>query len=347
MDGGSAKNLAVEGTAPFKRRLRGRSPGCYNMDGAPCGKREVIGDREMILSVSRRTDIPAYYAPWFMNRLRAGEVYYPLHGSIGRVALSPEWVDCIVFWTKNPLPILPFLPEIEAMGYQFYFTVTVTPYEAPLERGLLPEARINGFRRLSALLGPDRVDWRYDPVLLGGKYTVPYHLDQFQRLCERLHTHTARCVISFADSYPHADFTGGSPAEMYALGEGFAQIAAGYRLPLSTCAEPIDLSGCGIRHGACIDREKIEALLGWPLAAKKDPGQRKDCGCVESVDIGVYDTCPAGCAYCYATTDPALALARAKSHQPTAPMLTGWPTGTERVIDRTGPTLKRMQTSLY
>lgn len=137
----------------------------------------------MILSVSRRTDIPAFYAQWFLNRLRAGEAYFPMREKIGRVALSPEWVDCIVFWTKNPLPILPFLPEIEAMGYRFYFTFTVTPYGAPLERGLLPEERAEAFQRVSGLLGPARVDWRYDPILLGGRYTVAYHLDQFAFLC--------------------------------------------------------------------------------------------------------------------------------------------------------------------
>lgn len=135
--------------------------------------------------------------------------------------------------------------------------------------------------------------------------------------------------------------------EMRAIGEGFARIAGQYKLPLYTCAEGVDLSGYGICHGACIDREKIASIIGWPLAIGKDPGQRRECGCMESVDIGCYNTCPAGCAYCYATADRALSRERAKKHDPLAPMLIGWPGGLERVTDRTGPTCKRMQTSLY
>lgn len=298
----------------------------------------------MIISASRRTDIPAFYPAWFLNRLRAGEAWFPLRGNkVGHAALSPEWVDCIVFWTKNPLPLMGMLEEISRMGYAYYFQFTLTPYEMPMERGLSPAARIEAFCRLSDKLGPERVDWRYDPVILGGAYTVEYHLTRFQALCEKLWRYTTRCVFSFMDSYAHTgNLSGGSPAEMLLIAQGFSRIAKRYRLPLFTCGEEIDLSPYGIGHAACIDPQKIARITGWPMGGKKDPGQRRECGCMESVDIGAYDTCPGGCAYCYANANRPVQY----RHDPRWPMLTGQ-LGTAPVLERTGPSLKIGQTSLF
>lgn len=298
----------------------------------------------MIISASRRTDIPAFYPAWLLNRLRAGEAWFPLRGNkVGHAALSPEWVDCIVFWTKNPLPLMGMLDEIARMGYDFYFQFTLTSYEKPMEQGLSPAERVESFHRLSKKLGRERVDWRYDPILLGGPYTVDHHLARFQTLCEKLRGYTARCIFSFMDSYPHTgNLSGGSPGEMRLLAQGFSEIAGRYRLPLFTCGEEIDLSAYGIGHAACVDPQKIAEITGWPISGKKDPGQRRECGCMESVDIGAYNTCPGGCAYCYANTGRNIQ----SCHNPVWPMLTG-PLGAEPVLERTGPSFKTAQTSLF
>lgn len=115
----------------------------------------------MILSASRRTDIPAFYADWFINRLKGGYVYIPNPRNpnrMGKVTISPENVDCIVFWTKNPLPMMDKLYLIGEMGYQFYFQFTLTPYGKDVEK-YLPDKSvlINTLKKLSQKLGKHRV----------------------------------------------------------------------------------------------------------------------------------------------------------------------------------------------
>ncbi|GKH45678.1 DUF1848 domain-containing protein [Anaerotruncus massiliensis (ex Togo et al. 2019)] len=307
----------------------------------------------MILSVSRRTDIPAYYSAWFLNRLAEGFVLVPNPHNprqLSRIPLSPETVDCIVFWTKNPTPMLDALPRIEAAGYPFYFQFTLTPYGPRTEPGLPPkEELVRAFWALSRRLGPKRVVWRYDPVMVDGRYPTAWHLERFEALCNALEGAAERCVFSFVDPYRH---TGGAyrettRSECLDVAGGFGEIAARHGFSLFTCAETIDLSAFGIGHAACIDPELVGGILGCPVKAAKDPGQRPACGCCESVDIGAYNTCPGGCAYCYATTGRAAALRCAAAHDPAAPMLTGWPRGGERISDRAAKSLKTAQTTLY
>lgn len=306
----------------------------------------------MIVSASRRTDIPAYYSQWLMGRLREGYVLIsnPRDARrLGRAELSPDHVDCLVFWTKNPAPMLDRLPEIEKMGYRFYFQFTLTPYGPEVERNLPPKREIiRTFRELSRRIGPERVVWRCDPVMVTEEFPVAWHLERFRELCGTLHDAACRCVFSFIDPYPHIGkrLRAMSREEMLAVSEGFSRIAAGYRLPLFTCAEEIDLSRFSIGHSACIDRELIERLIGCPIRARKDPGQRPACSCIESVDIGAYDTCPNGCAYCYATTSPKTVRDRVRVHDPKSPLLTGTPRGDEIITDRTAPSQKIYQLSL-
>ncbi len=301
----------------------------------------------MIVSASRRTDIPSFYSEWMLNRLREGFVLVPGVRSpkkLGRAHLSPETTDCIVFWTKDPAPMMPRLNEIRNMGYRFYFEFTLNPYgDDPegktLEPGLPPVAgRVDTFRRLADDLGPERVDWRYDPVIVNDRFPPSYHADRFGELCAALSGHTERCVVSFLDVYAHIGkrFSGMTEAQMRAIARCFPAIAREYRLPLFTCAEEVELTDCGIGHGACIDREKIGRIVGSALALSKDRSQRPACNCVESLDVGIYDTCPRGCAYCYATTSAATVGRRNAAHDPTSPMLTGRPTGGETIVDRTG-----------
>ena len=164
----------------------------------------------MIISASRRTDIPALYPEWFVNRLKAGEVLVPNpynRKKIKRIFLSPETVDCIVFWTKNPAPLLPYLREITDMGYEYYFQVTITDYESDMEVNLADTSDVMAsFVLMSEKLGRERMDWRFDPLLLTEKYTISYHLEQFELMCRWLAKATTRCIISFVDAYKGSPF---------------------------------------------------------------------------------------------------------------------------------------------
>ncbi len=288
----------------------------------------------MIISASRRTDIPALYGEWFFNRIRAGfvDVVNPFNlKQVSRVSLSPKVVDCIVFWTKNAAPIIDRLDELKA--YKFYFQFTVTPYEADVEPGLLRNQSksdiIRTFRRLSEKIGRDKVVWRYDPILLSRKHSIDWHFDQFAYLADKLAPYTNRCVISFLDLYAKTKHNTQplgirdiSVDEMKLLAQGISQIAAG-KIEVQSCSEQIDLDEFGISHGACIDREIVEHVIGAKIDVAKDKTQRLECGCMSSVDIGQYDTCTHLCAYCYANFRPQLAAANFNRHNPEATSLFG------------------------
>ncbi len=306
----------------------------------------------MIISASRRTDIPAFYSQWFMNRLKEGYalIQNPRNPQrLGRVSLSPDKVDCIIFWTKNPLPLFSALDAIDRMGYKYYFEFTLTPYDRQIERNLPPKERlVEIFSRLSDQLGPNRVDWRYDPVLINENFPAEYHLERFEKLCTALHTKTTRCIFSFADQYRHVKGISSIQAEdILTVAKGFARIAEKFGLPLCTCAETINLEPFGITHAACIDKRKIESMIGAAIEAKKDTGQRPACGCIASVDIGAYDTCAHGCSYCYATTSQGLVARRMHAHDPLSPLLTGFPKGDELITDRTTCSQKIQQFTLF
>jgi hypothetical protein len=259
----------------------------------------------MILSVSRRTDIPAFYAEWFCRRLEAGElqVRNPVNPhQISRLVLNPETVDGLVFWTRNAEPLLSRLPRLEP--YPYYFLYTLTPYGEDLEPGLpsLPR-RIEVFRNLSRLIGPDRVIWRYDPIILSGDFTADWHLRQFTGLLEALIGFTRRCIVSFLDVYPAVKrnlpwFTDPPPELKRDLVARLALLTARAGVTLSTCAEGIDCPG--VTPGGCVDTALLESIGGRPLRRRRDRGQRKSCLCHESRDVGTYGTCRFGCLYCYA-----------------------------------------------
>lgn len=302
----------------------------------------------MILSVSRRTDIPSCYADWFMQRLRAGFVLVrnPMNPrQISRIALTPDAVECIVFWSKNPAPLLPHLPEIRRMGYPCLFQMTLNAYGAEAEANLppLPE-RIATLRTLAGY-GP--VVWRYDPILLSEAYTVDWHIARFAALAEALEGCTDRCVISFLDVYDkirsRLRTIGSHPCtetEMHRLAEGLSAAAARHGLTLQTCAEKIDLSAYGIEHGACIDSRLISHVLGCPVDVRRDANQREGCGCMPRVDIGAYNTCRNGCVYCYANHSPEAVARHAAAHDPASPLLTGRLLPEDRVTDRALPSVR-------
>lgn len=307
----------------------------------------------MILSASRRTDLPAWYGEWFVNRLREGFVLVPnpyRPQTLRRIPLSSDAVDCIVFWSKNPQPFFRFLPELDRMGYPFYFQFTLNPYGPAVERALPALAdRIDAFHRLSAMIGPERLVWRYDPVIVDKDDPTDWHPAQFERLCALLHCHTSHCIFSFFDRYAkdQSGFQEADEASMHKIARGFSGIAGRYGLPLFTCSEPIDLSAYGIAHAACIDPDLIGRIIHCSVRAKKDPNQRPHCGCMESVEIGSYDSCTNGCVYCYANQGIERARRRAARHDPRSPMLIGWPDGTEKIIDVPAKSLRLAQTTLF
>ncbi len=267
----------------------------------------------MIISASRRTDIPGHYPEWMKERLKEG---YVLVGNprfpdrITQVFLDQEQVECIVFWTKFPGPMLNLALAVKAMGYQFYVQCTVNPYGSEFEPGMLPlSVRLDALRMLSDEIGPSRIIWRYDPVIIDEAHPLDFHLASFSRTAEYLNGYVEKCIFSFVDIY-RKGFTSAAGDDMLNIAEGFSSAAQGNRITLSTCAEEIDLEQFGISHGACIDPDLVKRIAGIPLRRSKDRSQRKTCRCIESRDIGTYRTCPSGCAYCYASAGRNLPAAR-------------------------------------
>ena len=297
----------------------------------------------MILSVSRRTDIPAFYSEWFFNRLKEGFVYVrnPMNiHQVSRIALSPDVIDCIVFWSKNPKPMLNRLEELK--DYMYYFQFTINPYDKGLELGVpRKEGIINTFKELSEKLGPKRVIWRYDPILLTDNMDIDYHLRYFEEIAKRLKDYTNTCVISFVDLYKKTqrnlqDTTAREPSmkEMMKIAAQLFLIANKYGITVQTCAEEIALETVGVKHGKCIDNALIEDLLGVKLVVSKDPNQRKECGCVQSIDIGEYNTCAHGCKYCYANFKDSVVAKNRMAYDPNSPLLVGNLGPDDKVTDK-------------
>jgi len=307
--------------------------------------------RFLILSASRRTDLPAFYPDWLLRRLRAGYALArnPMNrAQIRRVPLSPAAVDCIVFWTKDPLPLLPFLPEIDRMGYRYYFQFTLTPYGPALEKNLRDKGAIaETFVELSKRCP---VLWRYDPIILNGHMDIAWHTEQFSRLCDKLHRHTPQVTISFVDMYAKVKSPLIRPItenEMAALAGRLAEIAGRCGLPVKACCEAMDLTPYGVQRASCIDRATVETLCGCAVAALRDKNQRPGCGCLASVDIGAYNTCGNGCVYCYANHSADAAAANRKRHDPAGELLLGEVGEGDKVTAQEAQSWKAGQTSLF
>jgi hypothetical protein len=294
----------------------------------------------MIISASRRTDIPAFHAEWMMERLREEYVLVrnPFNpNQISRVSLKREDAELIVFWTKNASNMNRFLPELDDMGYPYLFQYTLTPYGRDIEKHVDKRQALDNLLTVAKRIGKKRVIWRYDPIVLTPTYTMEYHVQYFEALVKRLHGYTKTCVISFLDAYRHLQKRNVPPLgerEMIALAEPFSDIARRYGLTLQTCAEAADLSRFGIANGCCIDGNLLETLIGQPLALTKDKNQRQECGCMTSIDIGMYDSCGHGCQYCYANHSAAAVQRNIQNHDPAAPLLYGTIGPEDVVTDR-------------
>ena len=311
----------------------------------------------MILSVSRRTDIPCFYSDWFYNRIREGFVYVrnPMNThQISRVSLSPDVVDCIVFWTKNPENMFARLDELAA--YRYYFQFTLTGYGPDIEPNVphKKDRMIPIFRKLSQQTGPGRVIWRYDPILFTDRYTPEYHLQAFTQIAQALRGYTHRCVISFVDSYAGSRdrmsalaWNEKSIADLSAFLSEMVAVAADNGMTLSTCAEKVDLAQYGIKHNSCIDKELIEQILDCSIKITKDKNQRKECDCMESIDIGTYNTCRNGCLYCYANYSDAEFRSNSMCYDSYEPLLCGRVGSQDRITTREVHSCRIDQLSLF
>lgn len=291
---------------------------------------EVSAQSPVIVSASRGTDIPAFYADWFFRRLEKGYVRWrnPFSGQDSYVSF--ENTRFIVFWSKNPAPLLPYLPMLKERGIGCYIHFTLNDYEAEgLEPNVPPlSQRIETFRRAVEALGRGAVVWRFDPLILTDKINIDTLLEKIAHIANALTGYTEKLVFSFADieSYKKVSRNLRQSCINYREWdeESMCEFASrlstknhdNWNLRLATCAERIDLSEYGIGHNRCIDPELIsrlapddEILQNFLYNAKTDTGQRKACGCILSKDIGAYSTCPHGCLYCYANTSFASALA--------------------------------------
>jgi hypothetical protein len=266
---------------------------------------------------------------------------------ISKIQLSPDVVDGIVFWTKNPAPMFSRLQELKC--YAYYVQFTLTPYGKDIEPNLPAKLKLmSAFRRLSDQIGPERVVWRYDPILVSAAWSAQAHLRAFSTMAGALEGATRRVVISFVDTqYRNCRRNAGALAaqaltarERLSLAAGLSQIARSHGMEMCACAESPDLFACGITPSRCIDPSLLEAQLGCRLSVAADPHQRPGCGCAQSVDIGAYNTCENGCRYCYANYQAGEIQKNRALHNPLSPLLIGEIGPAETVTERFLPSCR-------
>ncbi|MCX8011613.1 MAG: DUF1848 domain-containing protein [Desulfobacterota bacterium] len=273
----------------------------------------------MIISASRRTDIPAFYSNWFMERIREGwvEVKNPFNPSQKKlVSLQPEKVEAIIFWTRNVRPLLPYLKELDKRGYHYVFLYTITGYGPLFEKKSPPlQIALDDFRRLSDKIGPERVTWRFDPIIYLTEKGTEWVIECFDKIIRVVAPNTDRVIVSFLDFYkkvkqrlqkmekttglkiidPHSQ-----SGIIEKIASELAERARINNLRIFSCAEKEKLTPFGIKPGSCIDGEKLNKIFNLTIEPEKDKHQRLKCRCTVSQDIGEYKTCRHGCIYCYA-----------------------------------------------
>lgn len=280
----------------------------------------------MILNISGRTDIVAFYSKWFMNRYNEGYVdvrnpFYPK--LVSRIYFND--VDLIVFCTKNPIPILN---DLEKINKPIIFQVTLTPYGKDIEPNVISKGNIvNAIKKLSNMLGIDNVYVRYDPILINDKYDVNFHIRAFKSLCEKLNGYVKHVIVSFVDEYKNVRNNISVlklkkiGADIYKkIGENFSKIALENGMTVQTCYEKNDLSEYGFILDSCVSKELAFSLTGKKFSKWK----ARDCGCVQMVDIGAYNTCRHFCKYCYANYDENKVLENIENHDDNSSFLIGY-----------------------
>lgn len=284
----------------------------------------------MIIQTGNRTDIPAFYSEWFANRLREGYVlvrnpFNPV--SVTRYRLDPSVVDLLIFCSKNPAPMLPHMDLLKQ--YRQYWFVTITPYGKDIEPNVPEKAAVmDTFRKLSSIVKPERMCWRYDPILIDEQWTAGRHIEAFTSMCETLSGSTFTVVISFIDLYekvkrnfPEARTV---PFDLQmTLTKSFVEIAARHGMTIKPCGEDPRLASVGADCSGCMTQQLFEEAVGEPLILPKLQNNRKDCACYITGDIGAYNSCGHLCRYCYANTDKSAVVSSMRQHDPASPLLIG------------------------
>ena len=289
-----------------------------------------------IISVSRRTDIPAFYGEWFMNRIAAGFAGYvnPYGGQKYIVDLKPGNVMCFAFWSKNFAPFMPHLKKLTEMGYRSFFNFTITGLPKVFECNLVEtDAAVATLKRLAEMFSPRHTNWRYDPILISDKTTFDWHVERFSGLASSLRGATERCYFSFAIQYGKvqrnfADFQERNRIRIEdpdletrrRLANALTDIAIANGMTIHSCCGEV-LVNERIHKAHCVDGDIIRSLHDPFGTIFKAVPTRKECGCAESTDIGAYDTCPHGCIYCYANMNKERAISSMKSHDPSSAFL--------------------------
>lgn len=284
----------------------------------------------MVINTGSRTDIPAYYSDWFYNRIREGYVlvrnpYY--HTQVTRYRLSPDVVDAIVFCTKNPEPMISRLMRLAA--FDMFWFVTVTPYGKEIEPYVPDKEQVlASFRKLSSLVGRERISWRYDPVFVTEAYSVAVHIQEFQKMAEALKGYTKQCVVSFIDLYEKTkrNFPGirsVTGSEQECLIDTFSKIAKENEMQIHLCCEDVSLVRENVDADGCLSKAVMEKALGCRLDVPNQKAAREACSCLLGADIGAYNTCGHGCLYCYANYDSKVVEKNRKHHDAKSPLLTG------------------------
>ncbi|MAG35083.1 MAG: DNA repair photolyase [Dehalococcoidia bacterium] len=284
----------------------------------------------MIISASHRTDIPAFYGSWFRKRLDAGycKMVNPYGGQVYRVGLGRDEVDGFVFWTRNLGPFLDTLAVADERDYPFVVQYTITGYPRALEFSVVDDERaLSHMQLLAAQYGPRAAVWRYDPILFTSLTSLEFHRRTFARLARALEGVTDEVVISFAHIYRKSrrnlDRAADVPGFVWddpdggvkrTLAAELAQVAQAHGMQLTLCSQRTFLAP-GVTESRCVDAERLSDVAGEPIVARLK-GNRPDCLCYQSRDIGAYDTCPHGCVYCYAVQNRDAARRRYAAHDP-------------------------------
>ena len=284
----------------------------------------------MILNTGLRTDIPVFFSKWFYNRIDEGFVYVRnpyAKNQIYSYKLDPELIDCMIFCTKNPRPMLKNLEKID--NFNQYWHITITPYEKEIEPNVQPvDDVLESFKYLSKRLGKENVTLRYDPIFINEKYTLKKHIESFEYIINSLSDYTTEAIISFIDLYektkrnfPQAREV--SKDERLKIGKEFARIGKENNILIKTCVEGNELDKFGIDSSGCMTKEVIERAINKNLNIPKQKARNGQCYCLLNNDIGEYNTCNHGCVYCYANSNKKLVNRNLKLHNPKSPILIG------------------------
>ena len=301
-----------------------------------------------------RTDIPAFYAKWFLNRIRAGFVYVrnPYYqNQVTKYVLDPKVVDCICFCTKNPIPILPFLDELNS--YRQFWFVTITPYGKDIEPNVPDQAKvIVAFKSISKRVGINAISWRYDPVFYGNGFNLQRHIQEFEKIAKELKGFTNACVLSFLDLYGKVErnapgIVPPTKEEQIELGKALSQIAKENGMIIRTCCEGTHLAEFGIDVSGCQTKTVIERAIGVPLNPSKRKNARVICDCLLGQDIGAYNTCGHLCKYCYANMDQQMVINNMKKHNPDSPFLIGNQQKGDKITEAKQESYINLQTNLF